>query len=529
MVLDGKDVGYLKKLDGNCFKLIKKLWEAASDPSQRDIINSKYGVENISYALTFNDAYAVKGATSVLLFLSLSFVDDFESDVFYNNYYKAVGNPQNESNVVILARLLRLLQIDKNFGDWMLSKGPSPRENLVWRRLYDLSKIEELGEEIRKETSRAVKEGMRVGAKEGQFCTIPERVIRKMKNDTFWKIKDADIDKLSDLSSRRGGVSSFRTEKNNELTAYLERKLQEEQANTRRVKNELEQLNDEIAAARSELKAMESNLTNPQPRLKDSAVKDADAKWGRDALLKSITSLSDELHQFKENNTDANKDQEDLQAQMLALREDIETLHTDVCKSVADGLRETQTEVIAALRRAQAAGTFGEAAMDSALGLAPQGQGQGQGVLGQGQGWTMSQGPSISQSMDLNFGPSLASPSQPYSLPPSQSQSPSLGQSLTQTLSRNRYPGPNPSMGALSPSASPTSGRPAQLQLPASPSSREYLGGTTRSFSSTQKVPPPSSDDLPLPPGWEKKLDVNTNRYYYFQRSTKLTQWRPPI
>eukprot|EP00494_Astrolonche_serrata_P024450 UN24708 len=38
---------------------------------------------------------------------------------------------------------------------------------------------------------------------------------------------------------------------------------------------------------------------------------------------------------------------------------------------------------------------------------------------------------------------------------------------------------------------------------------------------------PPSVQEA-MPPRWEKRLDKNTNRYYFVDHSTQKTQWIPP-
>lgn len=357
MDLSKTNAKYLKKLDENFFKLIRILWVKAADSSQIQLIRDNYGVKKISNGLTFDNAFVVKATTSILLFLSLSdAADDFVDEVFFNNVYVAVEKTYNTTNYILLARLIRILQINEKFNNWMFAKGPTPTENKVWRVLYDISKMEELSEDIRKETARAVKEGMRVDAKEGQYCAVPPKVVDKLRKDKFWEITNTDKEQLDILASqtRSSPAKPFeivRNDENAELNRELIRVLEEEEADRRKREEDIRNMKDELDDIRKEIAH-----TKVEVALLSS---DHGVDAERTGVLHALDNLTTELRNLKRLNADQETQQRQSgtawaplsNANADGVRLHMKRLELEVPEYARSTLHQMQHSVLGTLRR----------------------------------------------------------------------------------------------------------------------------------------------------------------------------------
>lgn len=449
IVLDGADVDLLKD-EKKCFPVIKKLWESASEQSKLHLIRTEYGVVKISNALVLGDPFAVKGATAVLSYLAIIYPEDFINDDFYENYYTALQNEDND--FLLLGRLLRLLQINKEFGDWMIEKGATIQDNKIWERLYEIAKNFLDDSEVRKETSRAVKEGTRLGATEGQCCIIPAKNKERMLTvETLWRLTQADKIRLAELSQDDQPWSvplriialqqeNAIIEKNNaERETFLLRKTEEERTEKENTQEEVTNANRQLKAIADKMREEEAEQT---PFINVSELGD---------LQQTVVGLASQVKALR-------IDHQTAMAVVGELAEEVRTLRRvsgTKSKEIADLKRELRNFIEIQLQSIQ----------DSLLPLI--------------------------QSKVSNDGITPSTPTQ-------------TGLSLANS--------------PASVSSSSTS----------SPSSMSILGSQAYIDYASPSSLPPHNTDPELPPGWERRLDAKTNRYYYINKASKKTQWKPP-
>ncbi|GLC42427.1 hypothetical protein PLESTB_001097500 [Pleodorina starrii] len=93
-------------------------------------------------------------------------------------------------------------------------------------------------------------------------------------------------------------------------------------------------------------------------------------------------------------------------------------------------------------------------------------------------------------------------------------------------------PAASPSGAAAPPSGGSTAMSPLQRPPAASGQQQSSPSGASTSASSDalQRKITIAPDGLPLPPGWEAKIDKTTNRIFYVDHNTRSTTWdRPPV
>lgn len=594
--LSGKDASALisRRINGSLFKLLKKLWSRASDPSELKLIRNNYGVRKLVKALPLRNPVACKGVTAVLLYLSLADQkEDFMIDDFYDNLIIALNDQDNEPNYLWLARLLRLLQTDKEFGDWMLARTDVPRDNRAWKRLYEITQQHAAdSEELRKETSRAVKEGMRTGAPEGKYCIIPEKVVDRLKKEVIWRITDEDIAQLDELAANtddadestpppptspespaplrsRAGSSVF-----DDRSGSLGDRSGSLGGDEARAKKEAR-----IQKLLDERDAVEKEYTTRLQALIDELAKEIRSlRVSNGTKLTAIAELQREVIELKERiDTD--------------VRDNIRTIQTSLLKSVSD----TYTAAAAAATATSTTTPAGGAGPPPPLLLPPPSPtynaninntifnpnpnnpnsisnilyqttnsiplysscsslssysygGGGGGGGGSGSGSSSGQYPFAppisgkvpsSSSSSSNSDKNSPSGSPRYVPPPLSSSSYTTGVTSSTSFPPVQYDYGGGGEGGGAVGRGANGGRGGYLGASQSggygsgggSDDRGYLVrsmSTSSRRSSTYSPGPPPVELMPLPPGWEKKLDSRTGRYYYFERATRQTQWKPP-
>jgi hypothetical protein len=145
---------------------IRNLWRYVSDSAnRRNVLKNCDFNELLRNFFDANDLISKKGMLSVLLYFSLDglfrveyfyFVSDdkscFMKDEFFVGMIKLFKKHENENLWLIGARLLRLLFLNKAFGDYYLDVlGSEVKENKLAQVLLGIVKNEDYNELLRKE------------------------------------------------------------------------------------------------------------------------------------------------------------------------------------------------------------------------------------------------------------------------------------------------------------------------------------------------------------------------------------------
>lgn len=332
---------YLERETPEYFSLIRSLWIKAADKNELVKIRADFGVERISNALNFKNPIGVKAATAVLLYLSITEgYADFFSDIFIDN---ALAAMKNEDNAFLIVRLIRLLQTYKSFSDWILTRGDTAKDNILWERVNEFSSSQD--EELKKESILAVKEGTRQGALPDQWCIIPDHIVEKLRADIIWKIAGIEDETLEELG--KGSIEGTRGDEEISRLEQINRQLRLE--GNRRItaaENQLQEQNNENEKLQNEINQIYRTIQT----IGGSGGLEPMSDMGPDnmkGLRKALSSLTSEVSNLRKGDTNLRKQVQEGSKNVRIIRtenkmNDTETFRVDVTSSLSASLAALQ-------------------------------------------------------------------------------------------------------------------------------------------------------------------------------------------